>query len=101
MASFNEHREFARVYGVDFADVYMRGSQFKVESFMFRLAKPESLLLLTPSKDQVRRPLSTPPFVRELKMVASASGRSSGGRRMHSHGHGASVRLLQRPGRRP
>jgi DNA polymerase zeta len=46
--------EFARVYGVDFSDVYMRGSQFKVESFMFRLAKPESLILQTPSKDEVR-----------------------------------------------
>ena len=45
------------MYGVDFSDVYMRGSQFKVESFMFRLAKPESLLLQTPSKDEVRSQL--------------------------------------------
>lgn len=34
-----------------------RGSQFKVESFMFRIAKPESLVLLSPSKDDVRPPI--------------------------------------------
>ena len=30
-----------------------RGSQFKVESFMFRIAKPESFVLVSPSKQQV------------------------------------------------
>jgi DNA polymerase zeta len=30
-----------------------RGSQYKVESFMFRIAKPESFLLVSPSKHQV------------------------------------------------
>jgi DNA polymerase zeta len=47
--------EFARVFGVDFASVMFRGSQFKVESFMFRIAKPESFVLVSPSKQQVRR----------------------------------------------
>ncbi|KAI0033173.1 hypothetical protein K488DRAFT_48291 [Vararia minispora EC-137] len=45
--------EFARVFGVDFFSVISRGSQFKVESFMFRIAKPESLVLLSPSKRDV------------------------------------------------
>ncbi|THH17005.1 hypothetical protein EW146_g3727 [Bondarzewia mesenterica] len=45
--------EFARIFGVDFFSVISRGSQFKVESFMFRIAKPESFVLLSPSKDDV------------------------------------------------
>ncbi|KAJ7615302.1 hypothetical protein DFH06DRAFT_1062847 [Mycena polygramma] len=47
--------EFARVFGVDFDSVLSRGSQFKVESFMFRIAKPESFVLLSPSKHDVGR----------------------------------------------
>jgi len=47
------NREFARIFGVDWFSVISRGSQFKVESFMFRIAKPESLVLLSPSKDDV------------------------------------------------
>ncbi|TFK41148.1 hypothetical protein BDQ12DRAFT_697053 [Crucibulum laeve] len=45
--------EFARVFGVDFFSVISRGSQFKVESFMFRIAKPESFVLISPSKHDV------------------------------------------------
>jgi DNA polymerase zeta len=45
--------EFARVFGVDFASVLSRGSQFKVESVMFRIAKPESYVLLSPSRKEV------------------------------------------------
>ncbi|KAL1679814.1 hypothetical protein EV122DRAFT_276721 [Schizophyllum commune] len=48
-----KNAEFARVFGVDFYSVLTRGSQFKVESFMFRLAKPESYVLLSPSKIDV------------------------------------------------
>ncbi|KAJ7597046.1 hypothetical protein C8J56DRAFT_919017 [Mycena floridula] len=47
--------EFARVFGVDFYSVITRGSQYKVESFMFRIAKPESFLLISPSKADVGR----------------------------------------------
>ncbi|KAG6899936.1 hypothetical protein C0993_005136 [Termitomyces sp. T159_Od127] len=47
--------EFARVFGVDFFSVTSRGSQFKVESFMFRIAKPESFVLLSPSRQDVGR----------------------------------------------
>lgn len=45
--------ESARVVGVDFYSVITRGSQFKVESIMFRIAKPENFMLITPSREQV------------------------------------------------
>ena len=45
--------EQARLVGIDFFAVFSRGSQFKVESLMFRIAKPESLLLISPSRKQV------------------------------------------------
>ncbi|KAF8078614.1 hypothetical protein FPV67DRAFT_1465830 [Lyophyllum atratum] len=45
--------EFARVFGVDFFSVISRGSQFKVESFMFRIAKPENFVLISPSRQDV------------------------------------------------
>lgn len=45
--------EFARIFGVDFFSVIRRGSQFKVESFLFRIGKPENYLLLSPSKSDV------------------------------------------------
>ncbi|KAJ5210782.1 C4-type zinc-finger of DNA polymerase delta [Penicillium cf. griseofulvum] len=45
--------EQARLLGIDFASVISRGSQFKVESLMFRIAKPENFLLVSPSRRQV------------------------------------------------
>lgn len=45
--------EQARLLGVDFFSVFSRGSQFKVESLMFRIAKPENFLLASPSRKQV------------------------------------------------
>ncbi|KAB8356553.1 hypothetical protein FH972_024135 [Carpinus fangiana] len=45
--------EQARLLGVDFFSVFSRGSQFKVESVMFRIAKPENFLLVSPSRKQV------------------------------------------------
>ena len=59
-----EVREFARVFGVDFFSVISRGSQFKVESFMFRIAKPESFVLRSPNKHEV-----TSPVLRELQVL--------------------------------
>lgn len=59
LTSFDERfahgnfREFARIFGVDFYSVISRGSQFKVESFMFRIAKPENFLLPSPSRNDV------------------------------------------------
>jgi len=45
--------EGARLLGIDFASVDGRGSQFKVESMMFRIAKPESFILVSSSRAQV------------------------------------------------
>ena len=45
--------EQARLLGVDWFSVISRGSQFKVESLMFRIAKPENLILVSPSRRQV------------------------------------------------
>lgn len=45
--------EQARLLGVDFFSVFSRGSQFKVESMMFRIAKPENYMLVSPSRKQV------------------------------------------------
>jgi DNA polymerase zeta len=45
--------EQARILGVDFFSVFSRGSQFKVESLMFRIAKPENFMLVSPSRKQV------------------------------------------------
>ncbi|KAI5295689.1 DNA polymerase zeta [Ascosphaera acerosa] len=46
-------QEQARLLGIDFDSVILRGSQFKVESLMFRIAKPENFVLISPSKQQV------------------------------------------------
>lgn len=45
--------EQARLLGVDFFSVFSRGSQYKVESLMFRIAKPENFVLVSPSRKQV------------------------------------------------
>lgn len=39
--------------GVDFFSAISRGSQFKVESVLFRIAKPENYLLPSPSREEV------------------------------------------------
>lgn len=45
--------EQARLIGIDWFSVISRGSQFKVENIMFRIAKPENLILPSPSRRQV------------------------------------------------
>ncbi|KAJ9661272.1 DNA polymerase zeta [Neophaeococcomyces mojaviensis] len=45
--------EQARLIGVDWFSVISRGSQYKVENIMFRIAKPENLMLVSPSRRQV------------------------------------------------
>lgn len=45
--------EQARILGIDFFSVFSRGSQFKVESLMFRIAKPENFILISPGRKQV------------------------------------------------
>ncbi|KAJ3220737.1 DNA polymerase zeta [Clydaea vesicula] len=46
--------EFSRMYGIDFTSVITRKSQFKVESILARLARPENYFLLSPSRDDVK-----------------------------------------------
>lgn len=45
--------EFARVYGVEFYAIFSRGSQYKVESMMMRIARPENFVFVSPSRKQV------------------------------------------------
>ncbi|KAK9324185.1 hypothetical protein V1517DRAFT_318484 [Lipomyces orientalis] len=45
--------EQARLLGVDFYSVISRGSQFKVESLMIRIAKAENFILISPSRRMV------------------------------------------------
>ncbi|KAF2146268.1 uncharacterized protein K452DRAFT_263960 [Aplosporella prunicola CBS 121167] len=49
----SRNSEQARLLGIDFFSVFSRGSQFRVESLMFRIAKPESFVLVSPSRKQV------------------------------------------------
>ena len=54
--------ELARAFGIDFESVLTRGSQYRVEAMMARLAHTQNYLLPTPSKAQVppRTPTCTP-----------------------------------------
>lgn len=45
--------ETARAFGIDFLAVLQRGSQYRVESLMSRLAHSQNYLLPSPSKEQV------------------------------------------------
>ncbi|EDV19123.1 uncharacterized protein TRIADDRAFT_34116 [Trichoplax adhaerens] len=44
--------EFARLFGIPFYSVLSRGSQFRVESMMLRIAKPMNYIAVSPSPDQ-------------------------------------------------
>jgi DNA polymerase zeta len=67
--------EQARLLGVDFFSVFSRGSQFKVESLMFRIAKPENYILISPSRKQVgqQNALECLPLVMEPQSAFYAS----------------------------
>ena len=45
--------ELARAFGIDFFSVLTRGSQYRVEAMMVRLAHTQNYLLPAPSKPQV------------------------------------------------
>ena len=45
--------ELSRMFGIDFMSVISRGSQFRVESLMRRLATSQNFVLMAPSKQQV------------------------------------------------
>ncbi|KAI7899268.1 uncharacterized protein BX663DRAFT_522025 [Cokeromyces recurvatus] len=59
--------ESARIYGIDFYAVLTRGSQYVVESILFRIAKLENYVLITPNRKQVaaQRSLEVLPLVME------------------------------------
>ena len=44
----------ARVYGIDFFSVLTRGSQYRVESILVRLAHTQSYVMISPTTSQVR-----------------------------------------------
>ena len=84
-------REFARVFGVDFFSVLSRGSQYKVESFMFRLAKPESFVLISPSKADVR---FTVILAIHINNICQYLGWQAKWRWMYAPYHGAAISFL-------
>jgi DNA polymerase zeta len=47
--------ELARLFGIQFYEVFTRGSQFRVESMMLRLAKPKNFVAVSPSVTQRSR----------------------------------------------
>lgn len=59
--------EQSRLIGVDFYSNFYRGSQYKVESILLRIAKAENLLLNSPSKTDVHemRALDVIPLIME------------------------------------
>lgn len=55
--------EMARLFGIQFLHVLTRGSQYRVESMMLRIAKPMNYIPLTPSvqqRSQMRAPQCVP-----------------------------------------
>uniref|UniRef100_A0A5S6QH45 DNA polymerase n=1 Tax=Trichuris muris TaxID=70415 RepID=A0A5S6QH45_TRIMR len=55
----NRTAEMARLYGIQFLAVLSRGSQFRVESMMLRMAKAEGYVALSPTPEQ-RRNMNAP-----------------------------------------
>ncbi|KHJ47133.1 zinc finger, C2H2 type [Trichuris suis] len=51
----NRTSEMARLFGIQFLEVLNRGSQFRVESIMLRMAKAEGYVAVSPTPDQRRR----------------------------------------------
>ncbi|KAJ7547009.1 hypothetical protein O6H91_08G065000 [Diphasiastrum complanatum] len=49
----NRTAELARIFGIDFYSVLSRGSQYRVESMMLRLAHTQNFLLISPTRQQV------------------------------------------------
>ena len=42
--------ELARLFGIQLSEVFSRGSQFRVESSMLRLAKPSNYVPVSPTR---------------------------------------------------
>ena len=47
--------ELARTFGIDFFSVLARGSQYRVESMLLRLAHTQNFLAVSPCREQVAR----------------------------------------------
>lgn len=45
--------ELARAFGIDFFSVLTRGSQYRVESLLVRMAHSQNYLMLSPNREQV------------------------------------------------
>ena len=45
--------ELARAFGIDFFSVLTRGSQYRVESLLVRMAHSQNYLMMSPSREQV------------------------------------------------
>lgn len=54
LSVINNTSEFARIFGILFNEVLARGSQFRVESIMIRIARPMGFTMLSPTREQVR-----------------------------------------------
>ena len=70
--------------------MFTRGSQFKVESLMFRIAKPECFMLVSPSRGQVRLLLSSS-LLMDLRNHLGRKPKCAG---MLAACHGADVQFL-------
>ncbi|VAH26716.1 unnamed protein product [Triticum turgidum subsp. durum] len=71
----NRTSELARVFGIDFFSVLSRGSQFRVESMLLRLAHTQNYLAISPGNQQIlsRFCLVTPVLRNKCKNGSSCS----------------------------
>lgn len=53
LLQINRTSELARVFGIDFFSVLSRGSQYRVESMLLRLARTQNYLAISPGGQQV------------------------------------------------
>ena len=63
--------EFAKVFGIDFFSVLSRGSQYRVESLLVRLAHTQNYVMMSPSKEQV----ANQPAMEALPLVMEPESR--------------------------
>lgn len=68
----NRTSELARVFGIDFFSVLSRGSQYRVESMLLRLAHTQNYLAISPGNHQVIWFLLTPSFFYSVADLTSA-----------------------------
>ncbi|XP_063988872.1 uncharacterized protein LOC135168522 [Diachasmimorpha longicaudata] len=63
--------EHARLFGIQFYEVFTRGSQFRVESIMLRLAKPLNYIAVSPSPQQraAMRAMEALPLIMEPESI--------------------------------